>query len=534
MTTDDFPVQKEKLYELADTIKAWNRPDLKKSDRYVYVNLSMVRLQIMWILPKILYGLGIADAAGAGVRVITWKSNDKLNRLLEAFNIEAVYLDDICVHDPLAFIKAGFKTGAIMATMRTGDKLQKLRLWDIPVGKYVYEDIIRTSSLSTIKTLRNKICLKKIFHILWMLYSLNKYTDKYKPCVCISDDIAYHEAAQLAMMHKKGAVVFSQNLNTEIGIDFDKDGGTVRWGKIENDKIHEAYKSFGDEIVSEADDLLAKRFEGKNGRDLDRAAFVGKKTVSREELTDELGLRRDRKNIVIMAHTFTDAVFNYGELYFRDYYDWMEKTLVLAGKNDKVNWILKPHPSRKVYNESTDSIEKMYERLKKDHIYLLPDKVSAESIRNIADAIITIGGNAGGEFSCCGIPAIIVGKPYYKGFGYTIEPADLAEYERILADADSIDKLTEEQTKTAKKVFYLKAKIGKGSYKFEDDFAKLIRGKNKQMSDKIAAQLFESNNGTQDYNDDIIISITDYFKNNRIEDTSYYRRGYERGSGITK
>ena len=532
MITDEFPVQEEKLYELTDTIKVSNRQDLKKSDRYVYVNLSMVRLQIMWVLPKILFGLGVADAVGAGVKVIAWKSNDKLNRLLDAFNIEACYLDDLCMHDPLAFIKAFFKTGIVIVSGRSGEDLQKMRISEIPVGKYIYEDIIRTSSLSTLKTLKNKICLKKTLHILWMLYSLNSYTKRNKPCACISDDIAYHEAAQLAIMHKKGAIVYSQNLNTETLINFDKDGGTVRWGKIENIRLHEAYKNCSDEVILEAEDLLAKRFEGKNGRDLDRVAFLGKKTVSREELTEELGLRRGKKNVVIMAHTFTDAVFNYGELYFRDYYDWMEKTLILAGKNDKVNWILKPHPSRKVYNESTDSIEKMYERYKKDFIYLLPDKISAESIRNIADVIVTIGGNAGGEFSCCGIPVIITGTPYYKGFGYTVEPKSLSEYEQVLADVDSIDKLTEEQTKTAKKVFYLKAKTGKGSYKFEDEFATLIRGKNRQMSDKIAAQLFESNKGTQEYNDEIIMSITDYFRNNKIEDTSYYRRGYECGSGI--
>ena len=90
--------------------------------------------------------------------------------------------------------------------------------------------------------------------------------------------------------------------------------------------------------------------------------FTGKKVFTREELQKKLGLDDKKKNVVIMAHTFTDAVFNYGNYYYRDYYDWTEKTLKIASKVKDVNWILKPHPTRAAYNESKDSIENMFKK----------------------------------------------------------------------------------------------------------------------------------------------------------------------------
>ena len=69
---------------------------------------------------------------------------------------------------------------------------------------------------------------------------------------------------------------------------------------------------------------------------------------------------------------------------------------------------------------------------------------------------MTIGGNAGAEFACEEIPAVIVGKPYYSGFGYTVEPKSREEYEECLKKIHEVERLDNEQIRTAKKVFYIK------------------------------------------------------------------------------
>lgn len=150
----------------------------------------------------------------------------------------------------------------------------------------------------------------------------------------------------------------------------------------------------GDEVLSETNQLIKDCFSGKSGRDIDQGDFKDKTIIDRKEAEKRLGLLDGKKNIVIMAHTFTDAIYNYGTICYRDYYDWIESTLKIAEEVEQVNWILKPHPTRKAYHESKDSIE----------------------------------------------------------------PSNKEEYEQILRSSDKIIKLDENQIKTAKKYFILETR----------------------------------------------------------------------------
>ena len=362
-----------------------------------------------------------------------------------------------------------------------------------------------------------------------MIYALQAYLQKKKPVFVVADDIAYHEGMQNILFFKAGAEIYSQHIYGESKVYFDRKDRIARRGKLMNMLIRKQLDSVSGEAEKRAEEMLTARFAGKGGRELDRGAFAGKRVLNRQETMELLGLPSDKKNIVIMAHTFTDAVFNYGQLYYRDYYDWLEQTLQIAGKNDKVNWILKPHPTRSAYNESEDSIEKMYEKHRRDNIFFLPDHVSAESIRDIADVIVTIGGNAGAEFACFGIPAVIIGEPYYKGFGYTLEPRSRMEYEQLLMHIEETEPLKEEQILTAKKVFYMNAQKQLEGKAFSDEFASILLEENQNMNDQIAVQLFENNKGTQAYNDTVMDSITGYFSAHGIEECEYYQRGKMRG-----
>ena len=527
MRIEEFPIDKEKAEELIDLFRHKDYSCIK-SDKYVYVNLSMVRLQIMWILPKIFYAMGVAKETDAQVVVITWRNNSLLDNLLDSLGVKHLCIEDMNHKNIGAFFKSFVKTAAFYTSHKTGIELQKVKIGRFQLGQALYEDIIRTSSLSTIKSVRNKVCLKKMIHMTWMAYSLMDYLKKNPPVLCVADDIAYHESLQNAIFYSMGATIYSQHIYGESKVLLDDEFRSIRRGKVRNKLIREHISDVGEDAVAQAEAMLKAKFEGKAGRDIDRGAFSGKKVVDRNEIEGLLGLEKGKKNVVIMAHTFSDAVYNYGKLYFRDYYDWLEKTLKIAGSNNNVNWILKPHPTRKVYNENVDSIEKMYDKLKKENIYMLPDYISAESIRNIADVIVTIGGNAGGEFSCFGIPSIIVGEPYYKGFGYTIEPETRKQYEDILNNIDSVKPLTNDQVITAKKVYYSNFTIKLGR-DFNDEFAEILLDKNKEMSDKIATKLFASNKGTKQYNNEVLSNIINYFKTHNIEECEYYKRGLLRG-----
>ncbi|MDE6743058.1 MAG: hypothetical protein K2J95_04155, partial [Lachnospiraceae bacterium] len=448
-----------------------------------------------------------------------------LKELFQSFGFYHIALNSMDKRNARAFIKAVGKFFQCLLFYNTGEKLETLHAGKIQIGKPMYEDIIRTSSLSTIRTVKNKICMKKIFHLLWTFYSLDQLCKKYKPNFVVCDDIAYHENMFLRLWISYGAKIYSCNYIDEHIIQWKNDGDLLTRSDMERRRYVKELENVPVEAIEWSEKYLKERYEGKNGREIDRGAFAGKRVLSREEAIREIGLDQTKKNVVIMAHTFTDAVFNYGTTYFRDYYDWTEQTIKIASKINSVNWILKRHPSRNLYNESEDSIEDMYSRYQTPNIYLLSDEVSAESIRNFADVIITIGGNAGAEFACEGVPPVIVGKPYYCGFGYTIEPKTKNEYIKCLQNISDIQPLTEEQVIIAKKIFYLRNHESTTSLAFRDEFSRLITAEYQGMIEKIAQQYFLSNEGTQKYNNNCMCFVKNYFKTHDIRKCEYYRRG---------
>lgn len=506
--------------------KQWS--NIKHTEQYIFINFSMVRMQMAWIFPKLLYAKGVEMATKGMPIVFTWRENPLLTELIGSFGMKHIALDTLNYSHCDTFLKSFIKTAGFMLLDGSGEGIKKIEICGISAGRSLYEDIIRTSSLSTIKSARNIVCIKKMQHLLWTTYSLNLFCKKYRPCFVVCDDIAYHERMFLKLFHRYKAKIYNASHIGDGKISFEKDGRIKPRSLQKNIIIKQKVDQLDNEVIHWSEKYLKERYKGKNGRDIDRGAFVGKKVITRESIIKSLSLDPKKKNVVIMAHTFTDAVFNYGDLYFRDYYDWTEQTLKLAGEIESVNWILKPHPTRSAYNESVDSIEDMYERYKRPHIHWLSDDVSAESIRNIADVLVTIGGNAGAEFACEGIPSVIVGKPYYHGFGYTIEPKTRKEYEECLRKVDQIKRLNEEQIIKAKKVFYL-ANSNILSTAYTDEFAGLIIREYRNMLDEIALKYFASNDGTQQYNDKLMNQIVEYFQSHDMKECEYYRRGVLRG-----
>ena len=528
---EEFPISEELVKEFIEKNKK-NWKEKENTKEYIYINLSMVRMQVSWIIPKLVYAKGIEEETGAKPVVLLWRENKLLESFFESFGVDYIAIDSLIKKDFGAFIIALTKTLGLYLRGGDGERIKKIRMSDFNIGMYIYEDILRTSELSTIKKVRNKICIKKCMHILWAAYGLYHLCKKQKPLIAVADDLAYHEGVFIKVFKKCGARILASSNIGEEEVFVDEEYNIERRMLRSNREIRSKLDSVPENALAWTDQYLEEKFHGNAGKELDRGAFKDKITLSRKEVQQKLGLDETKKNVVIMAHTFTDAVFNYGDYYFRDYYDWVEKTLAIASQEKSVNWILKPHPTRSAYNEEKDSIEKLFEKYRRKNMYLLSDDVSAESIRFIADVIITIGGSAGGEFACFGIPSVIVGKPYYSGFGYTIEPTSYEEYEQQLQNISQIGLLSDEQIRIAKNVFYLqncKNLQKEDEYAYIDEFSNVINHKYMNMVEKMAVSYFKNNDGTEKYNDAALKEIMEYMNDHDVKETAYYTKGKFRG-----
>jgi len=522
---EDFPIDESVVDDFVkENQKKWK--EISHKGKYIFVNFSMVRMQCGWIVPKMLFAKGLEEATKAQPIVFTWNENLLLTRFIESFGIKHMAFHTVMKKDFGSMWKSIWKTLGFILFDGTGEGLKNMQYLGINVGKPLYEDILRTSSLSTIRSARNKVCLKKIFHLLWLAGTFDKLCQKYPIEVGVADDNAYHEGILIKIMNKYTSELYASNNYHERKIFVENDiieRESQYSNRIYKEKIH----LVTEEQAQWSLQHLEERFQGKNGRSIDRGAFADKKVLQRSEAVGFLGLDAKKKNVVIMAHTFTDAVFNYGDTFFRDYYDWVEQTLRYAGENDKVNWILKPHPTRSAYNESIDSIEDMYEKYKKEHIFFLSDEISGESIKNFADVILTIGGNAGAEFACFGVPVVIVGKPYYAGFGYTKELKNLEEYKEVLDNIQDMNRLSDEQVLMARKVFYLQNNKENEleSSVYTDEFSALINKEYLGMINKMSLKYFKDNDGTEEYNSSILRHILIFGEKNDLRGCEYYIRG---------
>lgn len=223
--------------------------------------------------------------------------------------------------------------------------------------------------------------------------------------------------------------------------------------KLVQKKLDFYYKN--DDLTTLIKSELSDRFSGKNEQLDSKLAFINKKIYSKKELKEILNIQNNYPIVFIFAHIFTDApqCSNDGTI-FADFYEWLIETIKCASTINNVNWIVKSHPSVKAYNEE-GQVEFIIDNYKNEgsNIYMCPDDFNSSSMIKFAKAAITCLGTAGIEFSCCGIPVILAGRPFYSGFGFTYDPGNKNEYYSLLHNIKNINKLNKKQIRTAHSVY---------------------------------------------------------------------------------
>ena len=93
MTKSKYAGDPKILHELAEitAAKGMNKEN-GNNGKYIFINLSMVRLQTAWIYPKLLYAKGVAEKTGAGIIALYWREDSCLKELQELGETSYKYL----------------------------------------------------------------------------------------------------------------------------------------------------------------------------------------------------------------------------------------------------------------------------------------------------------------------------------------------------------------------------------------------------------------------------------------------------------
>jgi hypothetical protein len=351
-------------------------------------------------------------------------------------------------------IKIFVKTLYVYIKYPRGKDLLSLQYNDIMIGDLIYDTLIRFNpGTYTIQKLNFKKHFRHIFRTLYSIEINEKLFNKYDIKAVVTSHNVYSEYGILCRIaYKYKADVYLKDMNV-----FKYYDGSIpineHFLKIKYSDLSEALENT--KIIKKAENYLESRFNGSDNQIDVKNAYRNKKTYSKNELFEYFKIKNlKNKNIFILAHAFSDAPHVGEGLLFNDYYHWLIETLKMLSKVENINIFVKPHPSSYMWNES-GVVEKMVIEENIKNINILPKDFNTNSIKNIADCILTAQGTAGLEFSCFGIPAIIAGKGFYSGFSIAIEPKTIEEYKNIIHEIKSIKKLDQKTIKKAKILLYL-------------------------------------------------------------------------------
>ncbi len=404
-------------------------------------------------LPRFMYAEGLySENKNSKLYAICNEIDQNVSEIADAYGINVVN-----IRKKKSLIKAILLTIQLFLFKNNEKSIYSLKYHSVDVGKYLADVLIRHSDdLFSVNKIRTKD-LKNAILFFWFIVEFGENFKKRRPSIYLVLETGYWNGPAIRIAENYGSKIIqclSGNRVIEIGDKTDIPINPIdlwNYGVHKSidiiDKKHIDYKKW-------AEEYYGKRRLGLTDKDA-ADAYANKTILSRNEWLKESGADKNKKNIVIMAHCFSDdANTTTSRSIYRDYYQWLVETLKIIQGVDNVNWLLRAHPGRGFYNEGDFVYEVFNKYAIRDNIYVLDDNISSESLYDIIDGAVTVLGTCGLEFSSFGIPVVCAGLASYGGFGFTLEPLTAQDYKECLRNMDKINKLSDEKIDMARKVSY--------------------------------------------------------------------------------
>ncbi len=460
----------EKLYELIKNRNTVTKHGNNKN--VIYVEMSWAGMSSD-ILKKMEFAFRLEQKTETQVFAICDKRRSQLTQLLRCAGIHLLFENLYWIKFPIECICSFFKAIITMLQIKSGGEMLQIHYKGILIGDCVYTDILRhASQVYTI----NKTMWKRDFPVLLKAFiycnCIWAQFKKYPPQYYILGDYCYLQGIYVRIAQRYGAKLYDCVVSEKI-VEIPKIEGECQPNShdiiryyIEQKRAEKKISTI--EINQQVDELFYAKFHGKGNKDT-VCAFAGKKDITLEELKKEMGLKPQYKNVIIMCHCFSDNAHSCDELIFNDYYVWLEETLKIVRNLKNANWIIRAHPSRRLYGES-DEVQKLFEKYKSDYMFYFPEEYSGELVKELADVIVTVQGTAGYEYTCFGIPVVLTGKSFYSGYGYTVDMRTKEEYIDTLCNIQKLGKLNTKQINMAREIYYYR----EGLFEVKEPFDKLF------------------------------------------------------------
>jgi len=428
-------------------------------DRYVLIEFNQ---HPVIYLSNASFGSIVAFAKGLRPLFLLWNHEKAAQRkILESYpNAAFVYLIDW--RYLLPNIRAWFEAKEVYRSLKTPEDLLKLKVDDISVGDTVY-DAVLSSGYATIRAIDGKV-FKALYAFFRIRCAIKDIIRRYKIETAVVSQLMGLNGGTLGKYLIKSGIEVLNRVGS-YQILGKKYRALNDLGSIPISPTPEYFKMLMNNddgtIEGIVEEYLEKRLSGGVTRlDAAQAFAPMKKTFTdRQSFCAEYQLDFTKPIIFVMLHAFNDNPhWNYPKkMLFLDYYHWFMRTLEITKKVDSVNWVFKEHPTQRFYPVRDLNVKAIMEQVNFDHIRFIDGQANFNtgSLHYLAHAIVTGAGTAGLEFAAYGIPCVLAGEGAYSGFGFTVEPQTVEEYEACLRHIDCLKPLRGIRVKAAKMVAYL-------------------------------------------------------------------------------
>ena len=476
------------FYDFAKLNSPWwenVEPVDKSNGNVLYVDRKPFPLAMVVTMPAV---KKIADAQKKRVIIgLPYIHNNKQTKMMYS----SYGVDDYITIDAAPWymwVYFAYNALKIIYTVDGVNKLLNLSYKGVKFGEELYDAIIRnTNGLYTLDKLRvNHLSI--IIRAYVNIYNAEKFFS------CEHNTLVYGDCDYEMQGWPKMAIHYIGNCYqvNDLGIvehQEKKENKIFNCGKLTKEIYEQSVKKITPQKLEQ---FLQKHFCGGDVNYLNRDAYYNKTSYSLEKLYDVLNVvDKNRKNVLIAAHAFSDTPHYACNLIFKDYFTWLFETIKILQANDKINIFVKEHPTAYYYGE-TGSVAYYVKKYNMSNIYVLPQDFNTISVFSIMDAVVTCQGTIGLEATIYGIPVFTAGQGYYYGFGIDNNSKTLEEYTYKMLHITEYPKPTELQMKTAKNVLYLtrkKDEMKREILEIEDIDVKM----NWQRSDVFVAQCQEVN-----------------------------------------
>ena len=158
--------------------------------------------------------------------------------------------------------------------------------------------------------------------------------------------------------------------------------------------------------------------------------------------------------MLFCPHVFSDSCSATGEFLYRDFFDYFYQTIKELQNIKDINWIVKMHPSRKIYGEYNIA-KKFTNSIKSENIHIISDKYNILSIIRSVDAVVTAKGTIILEATILGKKAIGYKNNRFQNSSIYLKYKDKTDYYNKLRFKNLNLKVSQKDKDLAKKILFL-------------------------------------------------------------------------------